>query len=281
MTISLRWTAAAALLAAAACQGGENATSAPWLTYPGVDGHAKYLPLAGTSHDPSAAATTVTCTGCHTDPSTFRTFDCISCHNHSDQTALTVLHPGVAFVYTSQACYDCHRNGIAAPADHNTRFFPVGAGTAHAGIGCAQCHTDLANPNDPHNFACASCHVAAAPPLPSPFPPHGPVNIPDGVGVLAVHILTVHTGENTTGPSLTLTSENCLRCHADSQVDPVAGHSTSSEAFSRSAHAEAGCITCHPGVRTDKPFAANFAAARTASRASPGCITCHATIGPG
>lgn len=278
MRISLRWTAAAALLAVAACQGGESATSAPWLTYPGVDGHSKYLSLAGTSHDPSAAATTVTCTGCHTDPSTFRHFQCTTaCHA---QQVVQPLHIAVsAFTYGDQACYDCHRNGIVAPPDHNTRFFPVGAGTAHAGIRCSACHTDLANANDPRNFHCASCHQSLSAPLNSP---HGPVNIPDNVGVLAVDILTVHVDQNTLGPPLALgASENCLRCHADSQVDRIAAHSTSSEAFSRSAHTEAGCTTCHVASRTDKPFAANFAAARTAARTSPGCITCHATVGPG
>jgi hypothetical protein len=273
MTISPRWTAAAALLAVAACQGGESATSAPWLTYPGIDGHARYLPLAGTSHDPSAAGTTVACTGCHTDPSSFRSFQCTTtCHTSA---VVTPLHTGVTtFSYGDQACYDCHRAGIAAPANHNTAFFPVGAGTKHAGIRCSECHTDLASPNDPRNFHCADCHRSLSPPLSA----HDPVNIPDGLGVLAVDILTVHTSQNTVGTPLSLTSENCLRCHADSQVDRASGHSTSSEAFSRSAHTEAGCTTCHVAFRTDKPFAANFAAARSATRgppASPGCNVCH------
>jgi hypothetical protein len=270
MTIFLRWTAALALLAAAACQGGDSATSAPWLTYPGVDGHSKYLPLAGTAHDPSAAGTTVTCTGCHTDPSSFRMFQCTTtCHTSA---VVTPLHTGLTdFTYGDQACYDCHRAGIAAPANHNTAFFPVGAGTKHAGIRCSECHTDLANPNDPHNFNCASCHQGLSPPLSA----HGPVNIqvPNNLGgfdVLAVGILTVHTGQSTVGTPLSLTSESCLRCHADSQVDRVSAHSTSGDAFGRSQHAQAGCVTCHSTFRADKPFATNFGS-------NPGCIICHTT----
>lgn len=409
----------ALLLAAVACRD-QPSSGAPTLTYPGVDGHAAFLPLAGTPHDPTPPApgspAAVTCSDCH-GGSSFRAFECITCHTHSDQAALTAFHQGAGvadFAFASSACYACHRNGLGVPADHSTRlfpigtashpavctschtdllvrtpatlacaachaarptfpgkhagvadfdpatatsadcvrchaddtvprladhqarfpiaggaagaphdtaclqchpqlradrawaadfaafsctgchqdpdtsaahagvggyaydspscyqchptgqaappdhtpsFFPIGAGTAHAGIGCTQCHTDLGSPTDPTRFACASCHLA----IPG-FPAHGPVS--------GVAILTIHTSRTGLGAPLALTSENCLRCHADAQVDRVADHPGGEDALGNQDHLGAGCITCHSSRRGDKPFGAAF-------DATPGCTTCH------
>lgn len=251
----MRLAIAAGLLAAgaAACEG--RSTSAPWLTYPGISGHSAYLPLAGTPHDPSAAGTAVSCEGCHPG-STFTQFACTGCHA---QGACDAIHLGVVAGYTwsSDTCYACHRQGIAAPANHNSDYFPVGSGTRHQGISCRQCHTDMSRPNDPAAFACASCHLATA-------------------GLAALHtspasgvaILTVHTSETQTTAPLALTSQNCLRCHADGQVDRIAAHPGGEEGLGNRDHRPAGCTTCHSGYRTDKPFGANFGA-------GSGCRTCH------
>jgi hypothetical protein len=257
MTFSLaaRSLAGSLLLLAAACES-ESTSSAPWLTYPGVVGHATYLPLAGTPHDPSPPAgggtPAVSCNDCHPGAS-FREFSCTGCHQ---DPATSTAHAGIAgYSWLSSACYGCHPSGSAAPPNHTPSFFPVGAGTAHAGIRCTECHTDLSRPNDPASFACAACHLAMA-----GFPAHGPVG--------GVSILAVHTGRNTVGPSLTLTSPNCLRCHADAQVDRVADHPRGENALGNGDHVGAGCVTCHPTFRADKPFGTDFRAAR-------GCNTCH------
>ena len=42
-----------------------------------------------------------TCSTCHTNPSDYRVFDCLSCHGNA--------HPGRG--YTSQQCYSCHPQG--------------------------------------------------------------------------------------------------------------------------------------------------------------------------
>lgn len=416
---------AAALLTAAAV-GCERGSSAPWLTYPGVDGHARYLKLAGTPHDPSAAGATAgcegchpgatftqfECTGCHTEaqcagihqgavagyawasPSCYRchpdglgvvadhdtrffpigtashpavctschtsladrtpatlacaschlaragfagkhaavadypaapsgadcvrchaddqvtrvadhaatsagappvtyfpvssgsathtttclqchtrlrtdkpwavdfaAFECVTCHAHADQAAVTTAHTGVTgFAYQSADCFRCHPDGTGAPANHTPSFFPIGAGTRHAGVACRQCHTDLTRPNDPANFACASCHLASV-----TDPSFAAKHTSPASGVA---ILTVHTSESGTSAPLSLTSVNCLRCHADGQVDLVSAHPTDERGFGKGEHRSAGCVTCHSTYRTDKPFGADFGA-------TSGCVTCH------
>ncbi len=64
----------------------------------------------------------------------------------------------------SAACLACHADGGAgAPANHE-QLFPRAAGTKHAGIGCAQCHTNPADRKDLSALACASCHAGLTTP---------------------------------------------------------------------------------------------------------------------
>lgn len=59
-----------------------------------------------------------TCIICHTNPSKFSVFSCITCHEHNrakmDRKHINV--PG--YVYNSQACYNCHLNG-----DDDIKFY--------------------------------------------------------------------------------------------------------------------------------------------------------------
>jgi hypothetical protein len=220
------------------------------------------------------------CLTCHPQNRTtpLRTFvadfsvtTCVACHVtvggaafHDDVASLTTLHAPVAtFTGTvttlglSAACLSCHPDGGAtAPANHE-QVFPRGPGTAHAALGCFQCHgsavkTDLAA------LGCASCHLAMDPALAAK---HGTVG--------GVAILVVHTSRTALGPPLTMTSPNCIRCHADSQVFRVSSHSVQEGGFSRSQHSGAGCVTCHSGNRVDKPYPATSWGLR------PGCVICH------
>jgi len=217
---------------------------------------------------PGSASHGTTCLQCHTAlradrawATDFAAFDCLGCHAHADQAATTASHAGVTgFAYQSSACFGCHPDGVGAPPDHTPRFFPIGAGTRHAGITCRQCHTDLGQPNDPAAFACASCHLASA-----ADPGFSARHTSPASGVA---ILTVHTSAGTTGPALTLTSPNCLRCHADAQVNAIAAHPGGESGFGTGEHRGAGCITCHRATRADKPFGASFGSAT-------GCVTCH------
>ncbi len=229
--------AAAAALAALASSCQESGSTAPWLTFPGVDGHARWFPLAGTVHDPTAASAAVSCESCHPG-TTFTEFDCVTCHTGPSTDP---IHSGVGdYTHTSVGCYACHPDGsTAAPANHDTAFFPRGAGSAHAGVSCSQCHTDRSHPDDPANFACASCHGGLA-------------------GFATAHAQVAGVGGSTP-------SAQCLACHGDSQVDPVSDHAFTI-ALGSEAH-DTACLQCHTSWRTDKPFAADFSAYA--------CTTCH------
>jgi hypothetical protein len=246
------------------------------------------IPVAVSAHAAGARGFTVgtgkhsgaaggACLTCHpqnqtTPPRTFvadfSVTTCVGCHVtvggtttvfHDDAVTLGTLHTAVAafnVLWTgsqlSAACLTCHADGSGgAPANHE-QLFPRAAGTKHAPIGCAQCHgTGLKT--DLNAMACASCHLARDTALPTK---HGTVG--------GVAILTVHNGS-----PLTMTSPDCLRCHADSQVNRVNTHTTDDSGFSRPEHNDAGCVTCHSSLRTDKPYpATNWSAAN-------GCKTCH------
>jgi hypothetical protein len=136
-----------AALALAACQ---SETNAPWLTMPTPEQHAaRFFPTT-----PDSAHAAFTCDDCHTDPATFRTFDCLSCHTgaHSDEAAVTASHSGVpGFQFASPACYGCHPTGVGV---NHEPIFPIASG-AHASVACAQCHLD---PTDRSVLGCAGCH---------------------------------------------------------------------------------------------------------------------------
>ena len=238
-------------------------TAQPWLTNPGIDGHAVYLPLRGTAHDPSGLASVTSCEGCHTGTS-FRQFACTPCHTRA---ATDPLHPGVTGyvpgAVTSADCYRCHPQGAGvAPASHG-RLFPIGT-PAHPPE-CRGCHTDPAARNDPAKLACLSCHDR----LP---------------GFAAAHA-------GVRDYPVAVTAPWCLRCHADGSVDRVAAHGRRAGPPGSGGDAATGtggpgdgkhdthCFTCHsmvppyplfggpgPGV-TDRPWAQEWKQST--------CTPCH------
>lgn len=51
------------------------------------------------------------CATCHTNPSSYQQFYCLSCHAH-DKTSMDSHHAGISgYRYDSQACYSCHPRG--------------------------------------------------------------------------------------------------------------------------------------------------------------------------
>lgn len=227
-----------------------------------VAAHQARFPIASGSitHDTA-------CLQCHaqsradkTYAADFGSFHCTGCHANP---ATDSVHQAVSgYAYASAACFECHGSGSAAPANHSTSFFPIGAGTKHDGVQCSECHTDLSNPTDPARFACDTCHLADA----SFSATH--TSPASGVSILA---LRTASGSR---PALSLTSPNCLLCHADSQVNAIASHPAGGSSLGRNDHQVAGCITCHSGRRGDKPFAARF-------DTRPGCVACHTNGNPG
>ncbi|MFN7972553.1 MAG: hypothetical protein U0166_09420 [Acidobacteriota bacterium] len=51
------------------------------------------------------------CRDCHTNPSNYTVFSCLTCHAH-DKTTMDEKHRGVnGYSYDSAACYQCHKDG--------------------------------------------------------------------------------------------------------------------------------------------------------------------------
>lgn len=237
------------------------------------------------------------CLTCHdqnktTPPRTFvadfTATNCVGCHDvvvgavagvnaiHGSAASLAPLHTSVAGFNAlwagpqlSASCLVCHKDGASgAPANHEL-LFPRASGTKHAGLSCAQCHgtgvrTDLAA------LQCATCHNAIA----GFSTRHGPVG--------GIAILNLYAGHALTG-TVPLTSPNCLKCHADSQVNRIASHPRGDSGYGRVDHYPAGCISCHATTRpaSEKPYpAVNFTFPSPPSRTSTAsCATsCHNAI---
>jgi hypothetical protein len=229
--------------------------------------HTTFLVVSGSpTHDTA-------CLHCHDASRTgdkafaaeFAAVNCLGCHAKPETDA---AHTGESqYVYATASCLQCHPDGTGgAPADHETAAFPRAAGTAHAGIGCNQCHTDLAQPRDPTKFACLTCHSALA--------GFSTKHTIQGYGIL-VKVTGCNGGNPVTTP-VTLTTESCLRCHADSQVDRVASHPGGDSGFGTGRHRGAGCFTCHQTTRSDKPFGLDFSKSGSRGGATSSCAVCHA-----
>lgn len=231
MRIVPAWIAAAAAALALACS--EGGADAPSLTMPSRARHAeRWFPItAGTPHG------TASCDDCHGAFDTFARYDCISCHtgDHADEAALTTRHAGVAdFRFASDACYGCHRSGVGV--DH-TNLFPI-AQAPHATAGCAECHLD---PADRKVLGCAGCHD---------------------------HEQAAMASAHAAVPDYAFESARCIRCHAESQVDRVAAHLPFGIAPGmKHSGTRAACLTCHPALRADRAWAADFTV--------KDCLGCH------
>jgi hypothetical protein len=241
---------------------------------------------------PHSGAAGGACLACHdqnrtTPPRTFvadfAATNCTHCHVtvggtafHDDPTSLGTLHASVADFTSkvtslglSAACLSCHADGAsAAPANHE-QLFPRAAGTAHAGIGCSDCHGSGAR-DDLTSLQCAACHNAIA----GFSTKHAPI------GTTA--ILNLYSAHQLTG-TVPLTSPNCLKCHADSQVNRIATHPGGDTGFGRSEHRPAGCISCHATTRpaSEKPYPAvdfTFPTPPTRTGTASCYNSCHVAI---
>jgi hypothetical protein len=72
------------------------------------DHDARFFPIYSGRH----AGEWDACADCHTNPSNYHVFTCLSCHPHSDQPETDGHHRGESgYQYTSASCYSCHPRG--------------------------------------------------------------------------------------------------------------------------------------------------------------------------
>src|SRR6266850_1347930 len=113
----MRWAFAFAVLTlAAAC--GQGGSPARHNTIGDPTTHDSFFPIAaGSKHALGSDTPGITCNSCHGGMDSFGQFDCLSCHQHSDQAALALGHRAVPkYAYASASCYSCHARGTAGGA---------------------------------------------------------------------------------------------------------------------------------------------------------------------
>ncbi len=200
-----------------------------------VDTHPVFQIAAGSAHFGS------NCVQCHTAlradkpfGADFLTQSCTgNCHPQAVTDPLHGATPG--YLYATGSCLTCHPTGSVTGMVDHVRYFPIDVGS-HATFACGECHR---NPEDRDDVTCAgTCHADAL-------------------------VRPPHAGKV---PGFELRSSACLRCHADSQVTPVAQHGPFSIGEGTSHH-DTSCLDCHTQSRVDKPFGADFG--------KQSCINCH------
>lgn len=177
-------------------------------------------------NDTHGKAPGIPCATCHADPNNRKNISCITgpCHTKADTDPRHVGIPD--YRHDSPSCLTCHPHGEPTGRIDHARYFPITANDKHKGTTCRDCH---ANPLNHKQVTCADlkCHLQAA-------------------------AATQHTQVG----GYAWASTQCMRCHADSQVDRVAAHLPF--LISRGSHLRESCLRCHPSLRVDKPWGANF-----------------------
>src|SRR5437870_1091580 len=264
------WQVLAAISVLLGCSQGPGG-NAPWLSQTTRDEHtSRFFPISTGPH-------AVECNVCHGVSTSFRTFDCVTCH---EQVPTASMHRGVpGYLHASQACFDCHRDGAAIGQMDHTSYFPIAPGEVHAleapavhaegAIACASCHTSRA---DRTRLDCVTCH-----PQPAMAPLH--LDVPD-----------------LKFTAIDETSASCVKCHADSRAPIAAGDTHALGAAAVHLPGGISCTSCHTTAASRKvectlchdaadqsathdgllaPSAVNAPLGNDLG-GTPGCLLCHA-----
>lgn len=196
------------------------------------------------------------CSDCHTQPSDFAVFSCVTCHEHN-RNDMDQEHGGIqGYIYSSDACLSCHPNGNADGAfNHGTSLFPLTG--SHITAPCAGCHTS--GYAQPPSTSCQQCHQNK-----------------------------LQTVFNPDHQAAGLTAE-CSDCHTTSQWKPSLYDHTVTGFTLTGAHTSEDCNSCHATGYTNSVSACNSCHLADFNSASDPnhiaanfpqqCETCHTTTG--
>jgi len=218
-----------------------------WL--PAGFSHPETFPLSGGHATPS-------CTSCHTTPGVFTGLSvaCASCHQTDFQQTADPNHTNAGF---STNCTQCHTiNTWQGATFQHTQAFPLT--NAHAGRGCAECHT-TPGVYSGQSSACSACHL--------------------------------DDFQRTTAPNHVTGgfSTNCTDCHNTARWFGATFTHPSSFPLTNG-HANQACNVCHttPGVYTGQSTACaschldDFQATTDPNHVAGGfsttCTQCHNTV---
>jgi hypothetical protein len=186
----------------------------------GQQDHSRFFPIAGGT--PHAE---VACESCHRDPVSRTPVTCVGAGCHVSSTT-DAIHSGFTdYAFASGTCLNCHVGG-QKQLDHSA-YFPTQAGTPHAGLPCAQCHS---NPGDRHVLNCANA------------PCHDP--------------MTTAIDHQLVG-GFQWQSSMCVLCHGDGSVPRIAEHLPFG-ITNGYPHFNKPCLQCHSFTKIGRPALADF-----------------------
>ena len=212
------------------------------------DHDGQYFPIYSGKHDGEWDQ----CTDCHTNPSNYSVFTCITCHSNPQTDD---DHDGVnGYSYNSPACLACHPTGDANfNFNHNATGFPLTG--EHITTDCLECHSggfqntpteclachesnfnQTTNPN--HNALgfsndCASCHTTVQGWNPAMFADHNSVYALNGAhAAIANDCAVCHNGDYNNTPN------TCVGCHSTE-------YNQATEPDHEAAQFSTDCAACH------------------------------------
>jgi len=169
------------------------------------------------------------CIDCHSVPSDYSVFSCITCHEHR-QSEMDPKHSGIdGYTYESTACLSCHPTGEKEGAfNHAFSNFPLTG--AHQTVDCSFCHesgytgtstvcndchqTDYQQSTNPDHVAlalptsCEDCHTTIPNWQPATFSIHGQFYQLFGAHTnISNDCNTCHNGD------YNITPNTCFGCH--------------------------------------------------------------------
>lgn len=226
------------------------------------------------------------CTQCHTS-GVFEAIstECYTCHQADYEAALD--HVSLNFALD---CTQCHGTSAWTPATVDHTIFPLTAG--HAGLDCAQCHTDGTVGTIPSDcYACHATDYAGAPDHASADFSHDCEQCHSTVAWIPATF--DHTSFPLTGGHSGL---DCTQCHTGGTFETIPSDCYSCHASDYAGapdHASLGfpqdCTQCHSSVawtpatfsHTDFPLTGSHNLActdchTTGSTSTFSCIDCHA-----
>jgi hypothetical protein len=186
------------------------------------DHDAQWFPIYSGHHQ----GTWTVCSDCHTNPSDYSVFTCITCHQQGETGN---QHQEVGgYSWNSNACYECHPTGSAGGAfDHNSVFPLTGA---HLTVDCSLCHVngypgtpticyachepDYNQSTNPNHISlgipndCATCHTTNPGWQPATFPIHN-----NYYQLTGQHLVIQNDCNACHGGNYNNTPNTCVGCH--------------------------------------------------------------------
>jgi len=264
-----------------------HTTDLDWMPAKYTQHDAEYFPIYSGSHKGEWDK----CTDCHTNPSNYTEFTCITCHKNPETNN---DHNGVnGYSYSSPACLACHPTGSEDDGfDHSKTKFPLmgahlnaacldchASGYAGTPTDCASCHTtdynQTTNPNhttSQFSKDCASCHTVTAW-TPATFD-HNKTSFPLTGAHLTTPCLECHTSGYAGTPTSCVSCHtpdynqstnpnhvalaiptNCASCHTTDAWQPATFAIHNNYYLLKGAHAGIAnaCATCHKGNYNNTP----------------------------